>query len=279
VVKQLIEAPEHLVLGGEEREITAFFSDVQGFTSISESLTPKEIVELLNEFLTEMTNIILQNEGTVDKFEGDAIIAFFGAPNVLDDHAGRTCRSCIQMQRRLVDLRRQWQAAGKPQLKMRIGLCTGPAVVGNMGSENRMDYTMMGDTVNLASRLEGVNKLYGTYTLISDSTMRSAGPGFVAREIDAVKVVGKKAPVTVFELIGIADRVGAETLEVIRHYGKGLQAYRERDWQRAGAHLKNALAVTPQDGPSQTLLKRCANYLNQPPPPNWDGSFDIRVKY
>jgi adenylate cyclase len=279
VVKQLIEAPEHLVLGGEEREITAFFSDVQGFTSISETLTPKEIVELLNEFLTEMTNIILQNEGTVDKFEGDAIIAFFGAPNVLDDHAGRTCRSCIQMQQRLMDLRRQWKAVGKPELKMRIGLCTGPAVVGNMGSENRMDYTMMGDTVNLASRLEGVNKLYGTYTLISDSTLRAAGAGYVTREIDAVKVVGKKAPVTVHELIGFPDGVGAETLEVIQHYGKGLQAYRRRDWQRAATHLKNALVRMSEDGPSQTLLKRCAHYLNEPPPADWDGSFDIRVKY
>jgi len=157
-------------LGGEERDITAFFSDVQGFTGISESLGPTELVELLNEFLTEMTDIILKYEGTVDKFEGDAIIAFFGAPNELKNHPEVACKASIDMQNRMVELRKHWRDQDKPELKMRIGLCTGPAVIGNMGSQNRMDYTMMGDTVNTAARLEGVNKIYGIYTLVSDST-------------------------------------------------------------------------------------------------------------
>ncbi|MEE8541672.1 MAG: adenylate/guanylate cyclase domain-containing protein, partial [Desulfobacterales bacterium] len=155
VVKQLVDSGQNLVLGGEEREITAFFSDVQGFTSISEKLTPHELVELLNEYLTEMTDIILKHEGTVDKFEGDAIIAFFGAPNILPDHADRASLTTIEMQNRLAQLREKWEVENKPMLYMRIGLCTGPAVVGNMGSKSRMDYTMMGDTVNTAARLEG----------------------------------------------------------------------------------------------------------------------------
>ncbi len=279
VVKQLIESPEHLELGGEEREITAFFSDVQGFTSISESLTPAEIVELLNEFLTEITEIILKNEGTVDKFEGDAIIAFFGAPNVLPDHAARSCLACIEMQKRLVDLRQKWKEAGKPALKMRIGLCTGLAVVGNMGSENRMDYTMMGDTVNTASRLEGVNKHYGIYTLIAETTYRAAGNDFAVREIDAIKVVGKKAPVTVYELLGFADEIDEPMQKVIEYYGQGLQAYRSRDWRQAAAWFKKALQIAPDDGPSRTMLKRILDYNQAPPDESWDGSFDIRTKY
>jgi adenylate cyclase len=195
VVKQLIESPEHLELGGEEREITAFFSDVQGFTGISETLTAHEIVELLNEFLTEMTDIILHHEGTVDKFEGDAIIAFFGAPNILENHAERACLASIEMQKRLAQLRTKWRTENRPELKMRIGICTGLAVVGNMGSEKRLDYTMMGDTVNTAARLEGVNKRYGIYTLISETTRKAAGNEITVREVDTIKVIGRKKPV------------------------------------------------------------------------------------
>lgn len=171
----MIEFPEQLKLGGEEREITAFFSDVQGFSTISEQLSPQELVELLNEFLTEMTDIILDYKGTVDKFEGDAIIAMFGAPNILENHAEAACSASIEMQKRLVELRKSFRSRGMPELKMRIGLCSGKAVVGNMGSKRRMDYTMMGDTVNTAARLEGANKIYGTYSLVSKSTVASAG--------------------------------------------------------------------------------------------------------
>ena len=237
VVQQLIDSPGHLNLGGEERVITAFFSDVQGFTSISERLTPGELVELLNEFLTEMTDIILSYEGTVDKFEGDAIIAFFGAPNPVADHARRACLTCLDMQRRLDALRDRWRTAGKPELHMRIGMCTGPAVVGNMGSKNRMDYTMMGDTVNTAARLEGVNKVYGTYTMVSGSTYRAGGDGILAREIDAVNVVGKGEPVTLYELLCRTADADAGTLERVEGYARGLDAYRKRDWAAAAAHF------------------------------------------
>jgi len=278
VVKQLIDSPEKLVLGGEQRVITAFFSDVQGFTSISESLTPHELVELLNEFLTEMTDIILNNEGTVDKFEGDAIIAFFGAPNYLDNQAEVACKSCIEMQKRLAELRTKWKALNKPELKMRIGLCTGPAVVGNMGSKNRMDYTMMGDTVNTAARLEGVNKIYGIYTLISETTYRESGNKTMAREIDSINVVGKKEPVTIYQLLGYPEDIDERMNKTIKNYSNGLYAYRNQDWEKAGSFFKAALELTPEDGPSKVMLLRCDGYKSHPPPIEWDGSFTMKTK-
>ena len=278
VVNRLIESPDNLKLGGENREITAFFSDVQGFTSISEALSPRELVELLNEFLTEMTDIILKHEGTVDKFEGDAIIAFFGAPNILPDQAERSCKACIEMQRRLAELRSGWSAADKPLLKMRIGMCTGPAVVGNMGSENRLDYTMMGDTVNTAARLEGVNKIYGIYTLISESTYQSAGNRFAVREIDTIHVVGKKEPVTVYQLVDYIDDLPRSIRDILSHYQQGLQLYRQREWKQALTHFNYVLEMDPDDGPSLTMRKRCEAYQKNPPTGNWIGVYDMRTK-
>lgn len=278
VVKQLIESPEHLELGGEEREITAFFSDVQGFTGISETLTPHEIVELLNEFLTEMTDIILHHEGTVDKFEGDAIIAFFGAPNILENHAERACSASIEMQKRLAQLRTKWRTESRPELKMRIGVCTGLAVVGNMGSEKRLDYTMMGDTVNTAARLEGVNKRYGIYTLISETTRKAAGNEITVREVDTIKVIGRKKPVTVFELMGYNEHIDKSIKETIAKYQQGLQAYRDQNWNQASKLFKAVQAVLPDDGPSKTMLARCYEYKLEPPGESWNGAYDLRTK-
>jgi adenylate cyclase len=278
VVAQLIKSPEKLVLGGEDRIITAFFSDVQGFTSISEALTPKELVELLNEFLTEMTDVILGYEGTVDKFEGDAIIAFFGAPNTLEDHAARACRACIDMQKKLVALRAKWKAEGRPELRMRIGLNTGSAVVGNMGSRSRMDYTMMGDTVNTAARLEGVNKVYGTYTMISDATFRAAKDGIFARELDTISVVGKGEPLVAYELLGYAGQIDDITTAVVQHYADGLLAYGNRRWDEAMDHFSAALSRDPHDGPSLTMLNRCNAFKTRPPGDDWRGVFTLTSK-
>lgn len=279
VVKQLIDSPGKLVLGGEQRTITAFFSDVQGFTSISEKLSPAELVELLNEFLTEMTDIILKYEGTVDKFEGDAIIAFFGAPNELEHQAEVACMACVDMQKRLVQLRKKWAAENKPELNMRIGMNTGQAVVGNMGSKNRMDYTMMGDTVNTAARLEGVNKVYGIYTLISETTYQEAARGKItAREVDAIKVVGKIEPVKIYELMGYADETDRTTSEMMACYGRGLDAYRTRNFDQAIEQFNAALALVPNDAPSKTMMSRCREYQVDPPAADWDGSFIMKSK-
>ncbi len=278
VVDHLIKSPEKLVLGGEERIITAFFSDVQGFTSISEKLAPKELVELLNEFLTEMTDIILKYEGTVDKFEGDAIIAFFGAPNDLDNQAEAACAACIDMQKRLAELREKWRSLKKPELKMRIGLCTGSAVIGNMGSKSRMDYTMMGDTVNTAARLEGVNKVYGTYVMVSETTFSATFGRIAARELDSINVVGKKEPVKIYELLGYSHEVDDDVKNMTDQYVIGLYAYKAQDWDKAIKFFKEALDIAPDDGPSKTMLQRCDEFKLNPPGKGWDGSFSMKSK-
>ena len=278
VVEQLIESPDRVVLGGEEREITAFFSDVQGFTSISEKLSPQELVELLNEFLTEMADIVMKHRGMVDKFEGDAIIAMFGAPSRLSNHSEAACLASIEMQKRLEELRSLWKERDKPQLRMRIGLHSGSAVVGNMGSRNRMDYTMMGDTVNTAARLEGVNKVYGTYTMMGESTRRAAGDWIAAREIDQIRVVGKGEPVRVFELLGYPEDVDDLMSEAAGNYTRGLYAYRAGDWNRAIIFFNKALAAMPDDEPSRVMLKRANFFKIHPPGKNWDGSFNLKSK-
>ncbi len=278
VVDQLIESPHKLVLGGERREITAFFSDVQGFTSISEKLAPEELVELLNEFLTEMTDIIMKHQGGVDKFEGDAVISFFGAPNELENHAEAACLACIDIQERMKELREQWRQQGKPELKVRIGLFSGPAVVGNMGSRNRMDYTMMGDTVNTAARLEGVNKKYGTYTMIGDTTYQAAADSIAVRKLDAVKVVGKALPVNIYEVLGRSGTISQTLMDTVDCYDKGYAEYTKRNWAKAIAHFQMALELTPNDGPSLAMINRCQAYKDNPPDDGWDGSFAMDTK-
>jgi adenylate cyclase len=278
VVRQLIANPKQLELGGEERHITAFFSDVEGFSGISEMLTPTELVTLLNEFLTEMTDIILKHQGTVDKFEGDAIIAMFGAPNQLPNHAEHACLANIEMQERLSLLRKNWQSRGLPALKMRIGMCTGSAVVGNMGSSRRMDYTMMGDTVNTASRLEGANKVYKTYCLISESTRKAAGKAIIARQIDTISVVGKKETVRIYEIIGIPGYLDDRVLQMIKFYEQGLLAYQHQEWQKAAVDFHQALTIMPTDGPSHTMINRCREFEKHPPDKDWKGVYKMKSK-
>lgn len=278
VVNQLIESPEKLVLGGEKREITAFFSDVEGFTTISEKLGPEALVELLNDFLTEMTDIILEHAGMVDKFEGDAIIAMFGAPNELPKHAEAACLAAVAMQERLDVLRPSWEESKGVTIRMRVGLFSGPAVVGNMGSRNRMDYTMMGDTVNTASRLEGVNKFYGTYVMIGQTTYEAAKHAVFAREIDSINVVGKTIPVKIYELMGRAGSVDKTIEKMVEMYEKGLQLYREREFEKALEFFEQGLELVPDDRPSAVMRDRCKEYMQNPPPDNWNGAFVMRTK-
>ncbi|RJP91430.1 MAG: CHASE2 domain-containing protein [Desulfobacteraceae bacterium] len=278
IVNQLIASPEKLVLGGEERQITAFFSDIAGFTTISEKLSPHELVELLNEFLTEMSDIILKHNGMVDKYEGDAIIAMFGAPNALPNHAEAACLASIDMQARLAVLREKWQNEKNITIRMRIGLCSGPAVVGNMGSKNRMDYTMMGDTVNTAARLEGVNKVYGTYIMMGETTSNDVKNSVVARELDAINVVGKKIPVKIYELVGYQGQVSSKMLQAIDTYEKGLAAYRGCEWDQAIDFFNQALSLTPDDPPSQIMIDRCLEYKLNPPEACWNGAYIMRTK-
>ncbi|MBU0728140.1 MAG: adenylate/guanylate cyclase domain-containing protein [Proteobacteria bacterium] len=271
VINELILDPEKLKLGGNRKELTAFFSDVAGFSSISEKMNPEELVELLNEYLTEMTNIVLRYNGTVDKYEGDAIIAFFGAPLEDPDHAAKCCFMALDMQQRLAELNRNWQSRGKPLLSVRMGINTGMMVVGNMGSAQRMDYTIMGDAVNLAARLEGVNKQYETSIMISQFTYKLCKDRFEVRELDTVRVVGKQEAITIYELLARKGGLDQHTEELVRQYNIGLGHYKAREWDKAINVFGALFDAEHDDGPTLTYLERCLDFRLSPPGKNWDG--------
>lgn len=278
VIDEIIKNPESLELGGEDREITIFFSDVAGFSTISEKLTPPELVRRLNEYLSEMTDIILSYGGTVDKYEGDAIMAFYGAPHHMDDHAVKACLASIDMKRRLRELQEEWRNRGEEPLSARMGMNTGIAVVGNMGSTTRMDYTAMGDSVNLASRLEGANKHYKTHAMISESTYTSAKDLLEARKLDRIRVVGKTEPVTIYELLSKKGSLPDRMYEMLDKYNKGIESFTNREWKKARSLFKLALKVIPDDGPSQTYVDRCGEFMKNPPSKNWDGVYKMKSK-
>jgi len=267
VIDRVLDDASLLRLGGERREISAFFSDVAGFTSISERLSPEELVGLLNAYLSEMTDIILDLGGTLDKYEGDAIIAFWSAPVEQSDHALRACRAALRCQKRLAERRGEFQRAYGHEVRMRVGLNSGPAVVGNMGSERRFDYTAMGDTMNLASRLEGAGKLYGVSILIGEETERRVREAVLAREIDIIRVVGKSQPVRIFELIGERETVPAEDVEKVLRFGRALTTYRDRRFAEAAA----AFASMAGDPVAALYAERAGRAAAEPPPEDWDG--------
>ncbi|MBU0929345.1 MAG: adenylate/guanylate cyclase domain-containing protein [Spirochaetes bacterium] len=271
VIDRIIENPDALKLGGESCDITTFFSDVAGFSSISERLSAEGLVHLLNEYLSEMTDIIMGEEGTVDKYEGDAIMAFWGAPLAFPDHAYRACLSAVLMQRRLGEMRGRWREEGRDELRVRMGVNSGPAVAGNMGSRTRMNYTVMGDSVNLASRLEGANKAYGTYTMVSQNTHASVKDQFRFRELDTIRVVGKNEPITVYELLEISGKVPEKKEETISHYERGLASYKGRRWKEAMVGFARALRLDIDDGPSRLYYRRCRAFMKVPPAADWDG--------
>ena len=278
VVQDLVEDPSKVQLGGEEREMTAYFSDIAGFSTISEHLTPSELVQLLNDYLTEMCNIIIGYEGTVDKFEGDAIMAFWGAPNVQAEHAQLACFSAIDMNKRLVELRQKWETEGSPLINVRMGLNSGPMVVGNMGSVQKLNYTIMGDAVNLASRLEGANKAFGTQMMISETTYQSCASLIDVRELDTIRVVGKSEPVTVYELLERKGETAGATADLVDAFEKALTLYKRADFIAAKAAFEKCLGIIGGDGPSTTYIQRCQTYIDQPPESGWDGVFALTEK-
>lgn len=279
VVDELIKNPDMVKLGGEKKVLTVFFSDVAGFTSVSEKLTPEELVSLLNEYLTAMTEIIQKYEGMIDKYEGDAIMAVFGTPIMYEDHATRACYVSLEMQEELVKLRSKWKEEGRPELQVRIGLNTGPMVAGNMGAASRLDYTVMGDSVNLGARLEGANKQYNTLIMISEFTYEVVKNDIEARFLDSIRVKGKNLPVKVYELLGRKDNGIPESMENMRTlYEQGIEKYLAREWDTGLEFLNKALAIKPDDGPSNVYVKRCLAFKENPPPDDWDGVFTMESK-
>lgn len=271
LVKQIEKDPDKLVLGGEQRELSILFSDIRGFTTVSESLTPPELVTLLNEYLTPMTRIVLEERGTLDKFIGDAVMALFNAPLDVPQHAHHACVAAVRMMDELKRLNLGFAERGMHTLDIGIGINTGPAVVGNMGADIRFDYTAIGDSVNLASRLEGLNKYYGSHILVSEDTRKQVSDKrFVFREVDRVKVKGKHLPVVMYELM-------TTNCEILPRFEVALQKYRGQEFAAAKIIFEE-LVQQANDGPSRLYIARCEEYCADPPASDWDGVYTAKSK-
>ena len=274
IVKEVMAHPDNIRLGGRKEHMSVFFSDVRGFTTISESLDPEALSDLLNRYLTPMTEMVFQNQGTLDKYMGDAVMAFFGAPIPSQTHAENACRCALQSIERLNQLNRDLKAAGLDSIDIGIGVNTGSMSVGNMGSKTVRSYTVMGDAVNLGSRIEGLTKQYGVRILISEFTEKEIGSGFIRREVDWVRVKGKKLPVKVFELMAEGE-LPPEREAARRAFAAGYAAYRGKDWSLA---LQEFSAAAETDRVCEIFVKRCQNYLEEPPPADWDGVYVMKTK-
>src|SRR6266436_2766092 len=282
VIRRLLVNPR--LVEPKKTDITVMFSDIRGFTTISEKLDAQDLANFLNQYLSDMTGLVFEHHGTLDKYIGDAVMAFWGAPFEEPGHAARACDTALKMMDRVREMQKEWESEGKPHLDIGIGLNTGVASVGNMGSALRYGYTALGDTVNLSSRLEGLNKDYGTHILVNETTYSAAkGDGFVFRELDLIRVKGKLQPVAIYELIGRAAEssvYGAP--DEVRHrldlFHQAHELYRKRRWEDAQISFQTILDKWPDDGPSRAYWKRCQEYLFDEPPSGWDGVFTMTLK-
>ncbi len=277
VMREMMAHPEKFKQGGERREMTVLFSDIRGFTSIAERMSPEELTKFINEYLTPMTEIVFEEDGTLDKYIGDAVMAFWGAPTGQQDHAARACSAALKMVKRLETLKAEWRARGRPDFDIGVGINSGPMSVGFMGSTIRGDYTVMGDAVNLASRLEGTNKEYETRILISEGTLTQVKDRFVARRLGAVRVKGKRRPVGIYELRDFGQPEGAEA-EAIAAFEEALAAYSDRRFDEAERGFRRVLALWPDDPPSLRYLEEIAVFEESPPGPGWDGVYTATTK-
>lgn len=278
LIEILIRDPSKLKLGGEEKEVSIFFSDIAGFTTLSEQIPPAQLVNVLNEYLTDMTNVIIKHDGYLDKYIGDAIMALWNALVDQPRHAVLACRAAVAQLHALDQLQKRFREKGWPPLDCRMGLNTGRVVVGNMGSLSSFDFTAVGDSVNLASRLEGANKMFGTHILISESTYRAAQDEIEARELDFLRVKGKTQPIRVYELLGLRNTISPEKRQTAALFAEGLAYYREQRFDLAAGKFMAALVITPNDPPSALFTKRSREFLLTPPPRDWDGVYVMTSK-
>lgn len=277
VARMVSDDPSLLRLGGKKEELTVMFTDIRGFTSISETLDPVDLVEFLNEYLGAMTDIVFEYDGLLDKYIGDAIMALWGAPIRRPNHAALACRTALDMREKLAQLQVDWRDRGLPPIEMGVGINTGPMVVGNMGSYRRFNYTVMGDHVNLASRLEGLNKLYDTRVLISENTRAQIGDEFLLREIDSVRVKGKVQPALIYELLSRADSE-AELRPLVKSFTEAIKTYKDRQWEQALQLFSRLKTSYPNDGPTLMYIERSRLFLESPPGSDWDGVFTATTK-
>lgn len=277
VVSEMSERPDQVSMEGEGREMTILFSDVRGFTTISEGLDPKELSLLMNEFLTPLSRVVYKHRGTIDKYMGDCIMAFWGAPLPDEKHAHNSIVAGLEMLKTLEALQPHFKERGWPPIHIGVGLNTGKVSVGNMGSEVRVAYTVMGDAVNLASRLEGITKEYGVGIVVGENT-KAAAPEFVYRELDLVRVKGKDKPVAIFEPIGLVGQVGQSVLDEIALFNQTLKAYRNQQWDQVELQLLNLQKMSPHAKLYQVYIDRVEYFRHTPPGEDWDGVFVFKTK-
>jgi adenylate cyclase len=280
VIKQLEGDPAKVQLGGKEINATVLYTDIYNFTTLSETKTPSELVHDLNEYFKTLIDFVFQFEGLLDKYTGDGIMVLFGAPIEKDDHALLACRAAYAHKKLREELEKKQDitAVENLHLKTRIGINSGPLIAGNIGGEKRMDYTAIGDTVNLAARLEGVNKLYQTNIIISQATYEQVKEEFICRELDSLMVKGKTQPTCIYELLAEkSENSAASCYDLIRMYKKALEFYRAGKWQEAGEIFEELAKKPYNDNASQVMLTRCM-YLLEFPPKHWDGILRLDVK-
>ncbi|MBI5622364.1 MAG: adenylate/guanylate cyclase domain-containing protein [Elusimicrobia bacterium] len=284
LAEQLAAHPERLKLGGESKVMTFHFCDIAGFSTISEFYDPQGLIQFLNGFLTPMTEIILENHGTVDKYIGDCIMAYWNAPLDDPDHAQHALFAALGMHAALRGLNEERKAAAEAAgakfvpVRIRTGLNTGSCIVGNMGSEHRFDYSVIGDDVNLASRLEGANKFFGTDIMASETTIQHASGAVEARELGRVRVVGKAVPIRVYQPLARKGALPEDWKKALPRYEEGVALYNGRQFERSLAAFREVLAVFPEDGPSFFYAKTIAEHIKEPPPADWDGVFNLSSK-
>jgi adenylate cyclase len=277
LVEEMSQKMEEINLDGEIRNMTVLFSDVRNFTNISESMEPKELTELINGFLTPITEVIHRNRGTIDKYMGDAVMAFWGAPLEDHQHALHALNAAMGMTEAMHKLRPEFQQRGWPEIRIGVGVNTGDMNVGNKGSEFRVDYTILGDAVNLGSRLEGLTKVYGVEIICGEST-RHAVPEYEYRELDRVKVKGKDKPVAIYEPLGLLENVDKSVRKDLKRFHLGLKHYRARHWDEAEREIFSLSQADPERRIYQIYLDRIIHFRNEPPPDDWDGSFTHTTK-
>jgi len=281
LVRQLIATGREARLGGERTRLAILFTDIVGFTALSETITAEELMLQLSTYLDRLTRIIEQEQGTVDKYIGDAIMAFWGAPREVENPALLACRAALNCSKAAADLNRQWRAEDKPAMPTCFGIHFGETIVGNVGSSQRMNYSIFGDNVNLASRLEGINRVYGTKIIVSQSVYEAVDRQMICRPLDIVAVKGKKKSIAIHELLAAKDEGGTEALaSFCARFAEGIDEYRGQEWERALAVFEKLQEESPNDQPVKRYIKRCRNIINGSVtlPPNWDGSVIMHAK-
>ncbi len=278
VVESMLSTGELPKFGGERKRLTVMFSDIRSFTTYSEKYPAEVVVQRLSEYLSSMVDVIFENGGTLDKFVGDEIMAIYGAPYYYPDHALRACQTALDMISALRRLQKKWSTQEIEYFQIGIGINTGNVIVGNLGSIQLFDYTVIGDEVNLGARLEGANKHYSTSIIISESTYNEVKSQAIVRELDYVRVKGKRQPVRIYELRGLHSIPSIEKELIIDAYHHGLQLFRQRRWSRALKEFRRVLRYFPSDGPSRVYTLRCLDFIENPPNEDWDGVFEFAFK-